>query len=209
MRSVSFLAILALMAGAAFVYAAEETLKPAADSPLWEGQATRNYGSATYGYWGWFNGCQRTLCSYDCSKISGTVTGAKLNFLLMQNNEGTGKMWACKVLASWQEFTVTYANQPKHDDAAASRLLDIDWVSGVGPHTKDCTTAAVTIIQGWVDTPATNFGLLLKKNPESGTVPRCYPYMKESGRQGVNLIVTYTPSAVAPSSLGKIKTLFK
>jgi hypothetical protein len=35
MRSVSFLAIFALMAGAAFVYAAEETLDPAADSPLW------------------------------------------------------------------------------------------------------------------------------------------------------------------------------
>jgi len=172
MRSVSFLAILALMAGAAFVYAAEETLKPAADSPLWEGAATRNFGSATYGYWGWFNGCQRTLCRYDCTKISGTVTGAKLNFLLMQNNYGTGKMWACKVLASWAEMTVTWATQPKHDDAVASRLLDIDWVSGAGPHTKDCTTAAVAIIQGWVDTPATNYGLLLKKNPESGTVPQ-------------------------------------
>jgi hypothetical protein len=149
------------------------------------------------------------LIRYDCKPVAGDVTKVQLQFPLMQNNYGTGKMWACKVLASWQEYTVTWNTQPKHDDAVASRLLDIDWVSGAGPHTKDCTTAAVAIIQGWVDTPATNFGLLLKKNPESGTVPRCYPYMKESGRQGVNLIVTYTPSAVAPSSLGKIKTLFK
>ncbi len=209
MRNVSFLAILALMAGAAFVYAAEETLNPTADSPLWEGAPTRNFGTATYGYWGWFNGCQRTLCLYDLTKVSGTVTSAKLSFLLMQNNYGTGKMWACKVLESWSENVVTWNTQPKHDDATASRLLDIDWVSGLGPHTVNCTTAAVAIIQGWIDKPATNFGLLLKKNPESGTVPRCYPRMKESGQQPVRLIVTYTPSAIAPASLGKIKTLFK
>ncbi len=209
MRSVSFLAILAIMTSAAFVNAAEEVLNPAADSPLWEGAATRNFGSATYGYWGWYNGCQRTLVRYDCTKISGKVTGAKLSFQFMRNDYGTGKMWACKVTETWVESVVTWNTQPKHDDAVASRLLDIDWVSGLGPHTKDCTAAAVAIIQGWVDTPATNYGVMLKKNPESGTVPRCYPYMKESSSQPVRLIVTYTPSAVAPASLGKIKTLFK
>lgn len=208
MRNVSFLAILALVAGASFVNAAEETLKPVADSPLWEGAPNNNFGSNTYGYWGWFNGCQRTLVKYDCSTISGTVTAAKLNFLLMQNNYATGKMWACKVLETWSEMTVTYNTQPKHDDAEASRLLDADWVSGTGPHTVDCTTAAVAIIQDWINNPSTNYGILLKKNPESGVTPRCYPYMKESGRQGVNLVVIYTV-AVEPSSLGKIKTLFK
>ena len=208
MRSVSFLAILALMAGAAFVNAAEVSLKPAADAPLWQGAPTRNFGSQTYGYWGWYNGGQRTLVRWDCSTVTGAVTSAKLSFQLYRNFPGTGKMWACKVTESWVESTATWNNQPKHDDAAASRLLDIDWVSGTGPHTKDCTAAAVAIIQGWVNTPATNFGVMLKKNPESGVLPRCYPYMKESTYTPPTLIVTFATS-VAPTSFGKIKTLFK
>jgi hypothetical protein len=208
MRKVLVLTILALAASAAFVNAAEVELKPAADSPIWEGSANSNYGSNTYGYWGWYNGCQRTLVRYDCSSITGAVSSAKLKFQLMQNNYGTGKMWACKVLESWAENTVTYTNQPKHDDAEASRLLDIDWVSSTGPNTVDCTTAAVAIIQGWVDSPSTNYGMLCKKNPESGTVPRCYPYMKESSATPISLIVTYTVG-VEPASLGKVKTLFR
>ncbi len=208
MRNVSLLIILALAASAAFVGAAEVALKPAADSPIWEGSANSNYGSNTYGYWGWYNGCQRTLVRYDCTSITGAVSSAKLTFQLMQNNYGTGKMWACKVLESWAENTVTYTNQPKHDDAEASRLLDIDWVSSTGPNTVDCTTAAVAIIQGWVDSPSTNYGMLCKKNPESGTVPRCYPYMKESSYTPITLTVTYTVG-VEPASLGKVKSLFR
>jgi hypothetical protein len=127
----------------------------------------------------------------------------------MQNNYATGKMWACKLLGSWVETTVTWTNQPKHDDTVATgRMLDIPWVSGLGPHKVDCTTVANTVVQDWVKTPATNYGLILKKDPETGNTPRCYPYTRESGT-GVELIVTYTPSAVAPTSLGKIKTLFE
>ena len=208
MRYVLFLAILAIMTSAAFVSAAEVELKPVADSPIWQGSPGSNYGSFTYGYWGWFNGCQRTLVRWDCSTVTGAVSSAKMKFQFMQNNYGAGKMWACKVTQSWVESTVTYTSQPTHDDAVASRLLDIDWVTGNGPHTVNCTAAAVAIIQAWVSTPATNYGVLLKKNPESGTVPRCYPYMRESSYTPPTLVVTFTVS-VAPTSFGKIKTLFK
>ncbi len=208
MRYVLFLAILAIMTSAAFVNAAEVELKPAADSPIWQGSPGSNYGSAQYGYWGWFNGGQRTLVRWDCSTVTGAVSSAKLKFQLRQNNYGTGKMWACKVNASWVESTATWTNQPAHDDAVASRLLDIDWVTGLGPHTVNCTAAAVAIIQGWVNTPATNYGVILKKNPESGTVPRCYQWTKESSNTPPTLMVTFT-TAVEPTSLGKVKTLFK
>jgi hypothetical protein len=208
MRYVVLLAISAIIASAAFVSAAEVELKPAADSPIWAGAATRNYGSNTYGYWGYFNGNQRTLVRWDCSTVTGAVSSAKLKFQLMQNNYGTGKMWACKVTQTWQEMVVTYATKPTHDDAVASRLLDIDWVTGLGPHNVNCTAAAVAIIQAWVDTPATNYGVLFKKNPESGTVPRCYHYMKESAYTPFTLVVTFTV-AVEPTSFGKIKPLFK
>ena len=211
MRSVVFFMVLTLVVGAGMATAAEITLNPTADAPVFAHPSyiNRNMGSQTYGYWGFYNYPFRTFCKYDCSSVSGTVTKVELQFRLMQNNYATGKMWACKVNASWTETGVTWSNQPAHDDnAATGRMLDIDWVSGNGPHKVAMTSVANTIVQGWATTPATNYGLVLKKNPESGNVPRCYPYMKESGT-GVQLIVTYTPSAVAPSSVGKVKALYR
>lgn len=188
--------------------AAEYTLNPIADSPVFALNPNQNYGSQTYGYWGYYNYPFRTLIKYDCSTVSGAVTKVELSFQLMQNNTGTGKMWACKLNGDWQEMTVTWATQPTHDDTTAGRLLDIDWVTGLGPHRVDCTAAAVNIVQGWINNPNTNYGLILKKDPESGNEPRCYPYMKESSYQPVRLIIT-TATPVEPYSLGKVKALFK
>ena len=211
MRSLVFFVVLAVVGTTAGAVAADVTLNPVADAPVFAHPSylTRNMGSQTYGYWGFYNYPFRTFVRYDCATVTGTVTSAQLIFRLMQNNYGAGKMWACKVNAAWSETVITWSNQPAHDASTAGRLLDIDWVSGLGPHTKDLTSAAVTIIQGWVTTPATNYGLVLRKNPESGNVPRCYPYLRESAYPGVQLKVIFTPSAVAPESLGKVKALFK
>ena len=138
MRSVVFFMVLTLVVGAGTATAAEVTLNPTADAPVFAHPSyiNRNMGSQTYGYWGFYNYPFRTFCKYDCSAVSGTVTKVELQFRLMQNNYATGKMWACKVNARWTETGVTWANQPAHDDnAATGRMLDIDWVSGNGPHT--------------------------------------------------------------------------
>jgi hypothetical protein len=210
MRKAVWIMVISLVVGVGMATAAEVTLSPTGDAPVFAHPSyiNNNYGSQTYGYWGYYNYPFRTFCQYNLTSVSGTVTKVQLYFQLMQNNYATGKMWACKVTASWSESTVTWSNQPTHDDAAATgRMLDIDWVSGNGPHTVTCTSTANTVVQGWINTPATNYGLVLKKNPESGNTPRCYPYMREAGNP-VKLIVTYTPSAVAPESLGKVKALF-
>lgn len=210
MRTLTFFAIVAVAASAAI--GAEVTLNPTGDAPVFAHPSyiNRNMGSQTYGYWGFYNYPFRTFIQYDCSSVSGTVTGAQLIFQLMQNNYAAGKMWACKVTASWSESTVTWTNQPAHDDGASTgRMLDIDWVSGNGPHTVTMTAVAATVIQSWVNSSSTNYGLVLKKNPETGNTPRCYPYMRESSYPGVQLKVIYTPSAIAPESLGKVKALFK
>ncbi|UCH79183.1 MAG: DNRLRE domain-containing protein [Candidatus Coatesbacteria bacterium] len=210
MRSVLFLTLVALVAATGTAIAAEVTLNPVADAPVFAHPTylNRNMGSQTYGYWGFYNYTFRTFCRYDCSTVTGAVSKVELNFRLMQNNYATGKMWACKVNATWAENTITWANQPAHDSTTAGRILDIDWLSGNGPHRVTCTSAANTIVQGWATTPATNYGLVLRKNPESGNVPRCYPYLRESSYPGVQLIVTFT-SAVEPASVGKVKALFK
>jgi hypothetical protein len=210
MKKIYLLASIIFLAAPLLIFGTEVSLAPVADSPIWEGSPGTNYGSATYGYWGYYNGCQRTLVKWDCTSITGTVVSAKLSWQCMQNNSGTGKMWACKVTASWVESTVTWATQPAHDETAASRLLDIDWDPALGPVTHDCTAEAKAIIQNWVTNPSQNFGVKLKKDPESGTTPRCYPYMKEaSGYQPVKLIVTYYPTVIEPTSVGELKATFK
>ena len=209
MRSVVFLMVLTLVVGAGMATGAELVLNPTGDAPVFAHPSyiNGNYGSQSYGYWGFYNYPFRTFVQYNCSAVSGAVTKVELQFTCMQNNYAAGKMWACKVNADWTESGVTWANQPAHDAGTTGRILDIDWVSGNGPHKVTCTTTANSIVQGWVDTPATNYGLVLRKNPESGNTPRCYPYLRESSGAGVQLIVTYTV-AVAPSSLGKVKALF-
>jgi hypothetical protein len=57
--------------------------------------------------------------------------------------------------------------------------------------------------------PDNNYGMLLKKNPESGNLPRCYPYMRESVYQPVQLIVEYIPTALERRTFGQIKALFQ
>ena len=205
-------ALILVIATAALTFAvsalgAETTLKPIADSPVFGSSPTSNYGSNTYGYWGYYNNPMRTLVKYDCSTISGTVTGVKISFQLMQNNWLTAsQLWGCKLLADWQEMTVTYANQPTHDATAAGRFFDKPAVSGLGPHTLDCTTTANSIVQGWISSPSTNYGIILRTQTE-GNQERAYPYMKESSSQPISIIVTFTVS-VEPTSFGRVKALY-
>jgi len=204
------LVLFVAMFSASCLFADIAVLDPVAECPLFELMPSSNYGMQNYGYWGYYNGGQRTLLLYDLSGISGIVTGAQISWEYY-NNFGTGaSMWACLVTGgSWDEYSVTWNSQPAHDDAPASRLLDIPWDSSTGIVTHDCTAEAVAIIQGWVDNPATNYGMLLKKDPESGNEPRCYPYMRESANQPVQLIVEYTISSLEQTTFAQIKALFR
>jgi len=205
MKKVLVLAAVAMALGFN-AWGAETILNPTADSPVFGLYPSGNYGSQTYGYWGYFNYPMRTLVKYDCSTLSGSVTGVKLSFQLMQNNWSGTQIWACKLLGDWQEMTVTYGNQPSHDDTAAGRFLDTVAPAGTGIHTLNCTTAANTIVQAWMSTPASNYGIILRTQNEGGNL-RAYPYMKESSNQPVRLVVE-TATGVAPASLGRIKSLY-
>jgi hypothetical protein len=199
--------VVAALTFAVSALAAEVELKPIADSPVFGLVPSSNYGSQTYGYWGYYNSPMRTLVKYDCSTVTGTVTGVKIRFQLMQNNWAGTQIWACKLLAAWQEMTVTYANQPAHDATTTGRFLDQTAPPGNGPVTLDCTTTANSIVQGWISSPSTNYGIIMRTATEGGNL-RAYPYMKESSSQPISIIVTFTVG-VAPTSLGRVKTIFK
>jgi hypothetical protein len=206
-----FLIFSFLLISASYLGADIAVLDPVADSPLFELMSSTNYGSQNYGYWGYYNGGQRTLLQYDLSGLSGaTVTGAQLSWEFYGNNGSGADMWACVVTGgSWGEYTATWDNQPAHNDTPTGRLLDIPWDTGTGIVTHDCTSSAVAIIQDWIDNPSTNYGMILKKDPESGNEPRCYPYMKESAYQPVQLIVEYTTTSLENATFAQIKALFR
>jgi len=209
MKNVFVLSLVFLCLTVGIALGDEVTLTPTADSPVFGYNPGTNYGGQSYGYWGYYNAPMRTLVKYNLTSVVGTVTAVKLSFQLQQNNWSGTTIWACKLQGDWAEMTVTYANQPAHDTSAAGIFLTATAPSGLGPFTLDCTAAAVTIVQSWISTPATNYGIILRTETEGSSL-RAYPYMRESSSQPVRLVVTYTPgSAIAPASLGRVKTLFR
>ena len=209
MKKWLFLLVAAALTVPLVTCGAEATLTPTGDAPVFGYSPTSNYGSQTYGYWGYYNAAMRTLVQWNLSSVVGTVTSCKLSFYLMQNNWVAGTtIWACKLNGTWAESTVTWNTQPTHDTTTAGLLLNTTAPTGTGIKTLDCTPAANAIVQAWIASPATNYGVILRNQTEGGT-DRAYPYMKESPYQPVQLIVTYTLSAVSPTSLGRVKAFYR
>jgi len=194
-------------------FATTTTLDPIADTGIFENAGTTNYGGDDRGFWGFWNGgAQRSLNSWDCTSLEGeAVSAAEITFTLKQNNFGSGQMQARKVEATWDEMTVTWNTQPAHDTTGAGLMLDQSWVTGLGPHTLALTAEALPIIQDWIDNSANNFGLILLKDPETGDVPRCYPWMKEHpSYPGIQLTLEHTTIiGIESASRGNIKAIFK
>jgi hypothetical protein len=193
--------------------AAEVILNPVADAPIWAGSPNENYGSAIDGYWGYYNGAQRTLVRWNVSGIYGTVTACKLRFHVWQNNWVNSNMiMACRVTASWAEYAVTYNTQPNHDTSFPTGVfMEEIPPSGTGVFTYDCGSIAPSIVQNWISNSSANHGVILRTAWEGTGGGAAFPYMRESPYTPVQLIVTYTPggSGVAPASLGRVKATFK
>lgn len=209
-----FLFVSTLLLIASVSAAGTMVFDPVADSPLFELFGNTNYGDSHVGYWGFIMGhAQRTLILYDLSPLNGmTVVGAQLSWEYYENEtSGSANMWACKVTGgTWDEMSVTWETQPAYDDSPSGRILDIPWDTGSGVVTYNCTAEALPIIQAWVDNPSSNYGLLLRKDPESGDIPRCYPYMRDDiTQQAVQLIVEYSENALAGNTMASIKASFR
>lgn len=196
--------------------AAEVTLNPIADAPIWSGAPNTNNGSAIDGYWGYYNGAQRTLVKWNVSGIYGTVTACRLRFQVTTNNwVATNMIMACRVTGSWVENTVTYNTQPGHDSSLSTGVFfEILPPTAPGTFTYNCETLANTIVQNWIANPSANNGLLLRMAWEGGNeAGRAFPYMREAypAYTPVQLIVTYTAggSGIAPASLGRVKALLQ
>ncbi len=205
MKGFAILLTLLLVVGTAF--AAELVLQPGSegkDSHIRAQGPSSNYGSYSYLTVNWApNQANRGLVEFTgLSAIpkGSTINSAKLEFYNRYNTPND-YIRVYRITGTWAEMSVTWSNQPTHHATSYAQAM----VTGSGTYSYDVKT----LVNEWVQETYTNYGLMLIKGTESGT----YPYFCSSDISTATwhpkLTVDYTPSAVAPSSVGKVKALFK
>jgi hypothetical protein len=140
------------------------------------------------------------------SSLSGaTVNTAYLDLWIDNANSTDYDFGVYRVTASWEEAVVTWNNQPAHDATPYDKIK----VSGAvgGPYTWDVKT----LVQEWAAGTYPHYGLMLKRVDMQ--YPSNWPYFCSSDNANASyhprLTVDYTPPAVLPTSVGKVKALLR
>jgi hypothetical protein len=168
-----------------------------------------NYGTNQYLMQNYGNAYEcRAYLSFDLSSISGaSVTLATFDLWV-----GTGvpnptnyNFGIYRVTSSWTETGLTWNNQPTYNTSA----YDTKLVTGAAG--SQTTWTITTLIQQWVLGTYTNYGLVVCRVDMSNQTP--WPYLVSSDYGTANmrprLTITYTSVGVAPTSLGRIKSLYQ
>lgn len=197
-----------ILAGSAF--AATLVLQPGSegkDAMVNARLPTNNYGTYAYlmnNYGPSYEA--RGLIEFNLSSISGaTINSAKLDLWIGLPNPTNYNFGVYRVTATWVESSVTWNTQPTHNTTA----YDVIRISGAvgGPYTWDVKN----LIQEWASSTYTNYGLMVKRVDMNNQTN--WPYFCSSDHSTSSyrpkLTVDYTPSAVAPASVGKVKAVFK
>lgn len=194
-----------LLLAAGTVSAATLILQPGSegkDSLIRQGAPSGNYGNypqltiATIP-----TDPNRGIVEFNLSAIFGTtIDSAYIDLYNRANNSGD-YFGIYRVNASWGEMTVTWSNQPAHYATAYASVK----VTKVGSFRFDVKT----LVSEWAAGTYVNYGFKLIKRAESGT----YPFFC-SGDYGTvawrpKITVDYTPTAISPTSMGKVKALYR
>ncbi len=199
---VVFLAV--VLAGSAF--AATLVLQPDAaagkDSHIRAGGPTENRGTYSQLTVNWSpNQANRGIVEFDLSTISGATINSAYIDLYNRANTPRDYFGIYRCTATWAEMTVTWSNQPAHF-ATASASMNV-------PSTGSFRFDVKTLVAGWAAGTYQNYGFKLKKRTESST----YPYFCSSDYATATwrpkITVDYTPSGIAPTSMGKVKALYR
>lgn len=152
--------------------------------------SVNNYGSDIYlkafcipGSAGGQN-TNRGLLYFDLSTIpaGSQVLSAQLDLYatgfintLLPGHFGNNLAYIEQVTAPWNEFTVTWNNQP------ASTALNRGVLQPSTSSTQDYSVNLNALIQGLVNNPAINFGLLLRLDTESPNSPAALAFHSSDG----------------------------
>lgn len=175
------------------------------DSMLDRNNPTRNNG--TYQYLMVNYGTGRTVrgmvefTGLSAIPSGSTVNSAKLELWVNYSNRPNDNFGIYRVTGTWTEMAVNWSNQPAHHATAYDKKL----VNAGGWFEYDIKT----LVQEWVSGTYTNYGFKLIRDNESGG---SWPYFVSSDYATASnrpkLTVDYTPTGIAPTSIGKVKALF-
>jgi hypothetical protein len=209
MRSVKvFVAALSLASSA---FAAELVLQPGAegkDAMVDILEPNTNFGNYRYLMVNFGPATEvRGLVEFEgLSAISGsTINTVYLDLWIDTANSTDYDFGVYRVTEAWEEAAVTWQNQPSHDATPYAKLR----VSGApgGPYTWDVKD----LVQEWVGGVYVDYGLMLKRVDMQ--YPTNWPYFCSSDHANSSyrprLRVDYVPPAVSPTSMGKVKSLFR
>ena len=204
MRGLAIFMAVVLAAGTAF--AATLVLQPGSegkDSLVYVGSPSENYGTNPFIIRNKQNTI-RGIVEFEGLKAipkGSTVNSAELRLYNWANtiNDTFG---IYRITASWAEMTVTWSNQPAHFATAYASVM----FGGVGYYKWDVKK----LVQEWVSGTHADYGFKVIKGKEG---PGTYPYVAASDHTTADwrpkLTVDYSGVAVAPTSFGKVKALFK
>lgn len=204
MKALAIVVTLVLTAGS--VFAATLVLQPGAaagkDSHIRQGGPTSNYGTYTSLTVNWLpNQPNRGIVQFDLTPIMGATINSAYIALYNRANSPRDYFGIYRCTATWTEMTVTWSNQPAHFATAYASVN----VPSTGSYNFDVKT----LVSEWAAGTYVNYGFKLIKRTESGT----YPYFVSSDHGTATwrpkITVDYTPSAVAPTSIGKVKALYR
>lgn len=193
-----------VLAGSAFGATLVLQPDPAAgkDSHIRAGGPSSNYG--TYGQLtvNWSpNQANRGIVEFDLSPCNGATINSAYIDLYNRANSPNDFFGIHRVTATWSEMSVTWSNQPAHIASAYASLN----VPSTGSYKFDVKT----LVSEWAAGTYVNYGFKLIKRTESST----YPYFCSSdygtATYRPKITVDYTPSGIAPTSIGKVKALFR
>lgn len=140
------------------------------DARLQQTIPTTNDGSATtMQVYNWSpSWSQRIVIKFDISSLpaGATISSASLR-LIPTNTSGYDRTYAAhRITDSWAEGTVTWTNTGSDYDGTATDNQLVDYDGGVPDSVNWDVTSDV---QDFVDGTETNYGWLIKDNPETGT----------------------------------------
>lgn len=209
MRRIKIIAAALLAASSAF--AAELVLQPGAegkDAMVSIMEPSVNYGNYRYLMVNFGPATEvRGFAEFEglLSLSGATVNTAYLDLWIDTVNSTDYDFGVYRVTASWEESVVTRNNQPAHDATPYDKIK----VSGAvgGPYTWDVKT----LVQEWAAGTYPHYGLMLKRVDMQ--YPTNWPYFCSSDNATASyhprLTVDYTPPAVLPISVGKVKALLR
>lgn len=145
----------------------------------------------------------RGIVEFDLSPITGaTINSAYLELYNASPNVPYEYFGIYRVFASWEEMSVTWNNQPGHRTTAYTKTM----IGGRGVWKFDLKT----LVSEWAAGTYANYGFILKKDNETrGLYPLFCSSDHVNSAWRPKLTVNYTHPGISPTSMGKVKAVFK